>query len=905
VIKYFTSGKFEPLTTVLKKDRHKFSRLVGKKIISEKWNDDKENPFYSIELTDLEQQEVINAVDVEGMAKGGKVLLNYQNELEAMDDDKLKEAYENEFGVDAENRIEDERDDVITELVSHYKTVLKSRGEMAKGGSAGEKMITIYHFFGSYLQDGSLFAPFAILNNHWTTDKSEVEKIFNEAGLNSFKKEDLEEVKPLYRDGVLLFEIQKTQVPELEWKHRISRYKESGYPDENEFINHISDFDWDTIKERAIFIDGEKVSKKELAEYFETYEKGGQIENWITANSDRVAYPRLKTPDGKIWDRHSEYKTRAEAESEMNRLKSGFYKDAKILDLFDGTNQRVYIYVTGHDESFKDNESVHVIRVIENGHPVTLNSFSEKERDETFEDIKKRSLKIISVKSVPFQEWKSKNKKEKGGEAGYGSILEMSKEDRVLAIMNFLDSKEYISRNRGDFYLIAEKTNEFIESYFIYNRDNPLLAKNHKVYFEPLYNKNDLHSQIRYAVHFVTADTADKLQRFYDKSKAGAVNFLLDILSEPDKVMRQVSNNRIIYIRKINVGKNCCIVLSAELNSDGDVIAVSIMPDQSDGRIKQKEAKNLWINASFPSRSTPKSSSGETVSDANDDIDSTSTYNKDNKNIDSDNEAGIKLLFGGKTVVFGAFYDKNDNIVGIAEVSGGQFNYDSFILEPVPVGFYAEEISGLEYDSLKEDNMFEKGGNVPMGSMTLLEDSPVNINFSKGTFSESGLSKEQVKFLKHIENLWLEDKLNQKTKMSALEKYKHSGRGEEILDALQYWESLNKPLDKKSAFHPSYLSDYLVGGGDYYLQINVGGEFNSRNVRITPKLERILKETTLLYPLAPKEYFFKISQRGDLYIVYQKIIGDRMIASNVIIDYKRGGDTSPKAHSDINWLITG
>lgn len=144
--------------------------------------------------------------------------------------------------------------------------------------------------------------------------------------------------------------------------------------------------------------------------------KGGQVKNWITANSDKVAYPKLKTPDGKIWERHSEYKTRGEAESEMDRLKSGFYEDAKILDLFDGTNQRIYIYVTGRDESFVDNEPVYVIRVIENGHPVTLNNFSEKERDETFEDIKKRGLKIISVKSVPFQEWKSKNKMASGGE---------------------------------------------------------------------------------------------------------------------------------------------------------------------------------------------------------------------------------------------------------------------------------------------------------------------------------------------------------------------------------------------------------------------------------------------------------------------------------------------------------
>jgi hypothetical protein len=214
-----------------------------------------------------------------------------------------------------------------------------------------------------------------------------------------------------------------------------------------------------------------------------------------------------------------------------------------------------------------------------------------------------------------------------------------------------------------------------------------------------------------------------------------------------------------------------------------------------------------------------------------------------------------------------------------------------------------EDFGCIHHTVLDNKNKMAKGGNI--SSMTILEDTPVNINFSKGTFSEEGLSKEQVRFLKHMESLWLEDKLNQKTRITELEKYKNSGRGEEILEALNYWDSLNKPLDKKSAFHPSYLSDYLVGGGKFHLQINVGGEFNSRNVGIAPKLESILKETTLLYPLAPKSYYFKISQRGDLYIVYQQIIGDRMIASNVITDFEKGGDTSPKTRNDINWLITG
>lgn len=383
-----------------KKEESKFDRLVRKKIIS--INPHKGSSYSTAyQLTDSSQQEVQNAVENEGMSRGGK--------------------------------------------------------------TGDKNMVTIYQFFGSWLQDGQLYAPFAYMNNHWTGSKEQAEKVFNKAGLHSFLKEDLEKVKNFYRDGVLLFELQSTKIPKSAWENRDKEADRLRYETVDEYINYISDYDWETIKERAIYQDGEAVSKKELEEYFETYENGG------------VATP--------------------------------------------------------------------------------------------------------------------------------------------------------------------------------------------------------------------------------------------------------------------------------------------------------------------------------------------------------------------------------------------------------------------------------------------LEDAPVNINFNKGTFSESGLSKEQVKFLKEIEKLWLAGDLNQKSKIATLKKW--SGKGEEMLDALQYWEELNKPLDRQSAFHPSYLSDYLVGGGNYHLQINSGGEFHSRKVRIAPKLESLLNGVGLLYPINPKNYFFKITQSGGLYMEYQSIIGSRMIASNVIVDYKKGGHIQSNPHDDIFWLITG
>lgn len=134
VTMYLDMNKFQGVMMRNKSEVKRYQRLVDKKILYV-WNWAKD---WSLRFTDVSEQEIQNVVENEGMARGGEVLLNYQKELEAMSDEKLKEEYENEFGVDGDNRIEDERDEVIEELVSHYKRVLKSRGEMAKGGIANQ-----------------------------------------------------------------------------------------------------------------------------------------------------------------------------------------------------------------------------------------------------------------------------------------------------------------------------------------------------------------------------------------------------------------------------------------------------------------------------------------------------------------------------------------------------------------------------------------------------------------------------------------------------------------------------------------------------------------------------------------------------------------------------------------------
>lgn len=71
------------------------------------------------------------------MARGGRLVDNYLNQLEAMTDEQLADEVVYEMGFDKDEvmaDIEDERDDYIKELVHRFKLTMRSRGEMADGG---------------------------------------------------------------------------------------------------------------------------------------------------------------------------------------------------------------------------------------------------------------------------------------------------------------------------------------------------------------------------------------------------------------------------------------------------------------------------------------------------------------------------------------------------------------------------------------------------------------------------------------------------------------------------------------------------------------------------------------------------------------------------------------------------
>jgi len=153
--------------------------------------------------------------------------------------------------------------DKLSEDIHRWEAYMSGE-KYAKGGGVNEKNITVYQFFGGFLQNGSIYPPYPRLDDNWHKDLSVVEKIYKNASEKDF---DLTEVKDM--DGILFFEINKAQVPEIVF----NRTKDSS--DILEAVN----YDIDHIKERAIYIDGTPVSKDELDEELGAYRNGGGVDD--------------------------------------------------------------------------------------------------------------------------------------------------------------------------------------------------------------------------------------------------------------------------------------------------------------------------------------------------------------------------------------------------------------------------------------------------------------------------------------------------------------------------------------------------------------------------------------------------------------------------------------------------
>lgn len=150
------------------------------------------------------------------------------------------------------------------------------------------------------------------------------------------------------------------------------------------------------------------------------------------------------------------------------------------------------------------------------------------------------------------------------------------------------------------------------------------------------------------------------------------------------------------------------------------------------------------------------------------------------------------------------------------------------------------------------------------------------------TFSNEGLTKNQIKFLDIVEDFFFKGKeidLNLLDK--ALKKFGeyNSEIGAEIGEAWEYWTFLPKPLVRKSYKNPLVLDNFLKKpvkkNKGYWLK-----NAKTDRVIIKPSLKRILEKSGIIYELNPDNYYFEISgDKGNaLYIKYQYIIGSRFIA---------------------------
>jgi len=193
---------------------------------------------------------------------------------------------------------------------------------------------------------------------------------------------------------------------------------------------------------------------------------------------------------------------------------------------------------------------------------------------------------------------------------GTGSILDFSKEERLIYIENCLKNDEYYDESSGTFEQLSEFTNSFIEKYFLINYSNPYLSGfNDEIAFEPdeksIEREGYLVSQIKYALHFVTGDTANET-RTLDKSKVEKNDLIVDTLQFADEKYLQSKNNSIIYVKKLNQKTHGVMAMRIEVDKNGILRPVAFMPDYKLSRIEKRKASKEWSLEASRQLSTTK-----------------------------------------------------------------------------------------------------------------------------------------------------------------------------------------------------------------------------------------------------------------------------------------------------------
>lgn len=274
------------------------------------------------------------------------------------------------------------------------------------------------------------------------------------------------------------------------------------------------------------------------------------------------------------------------------------------------------------------------------------------------------------------------------------TILDMPKDGRIAFIKDIMvkneDEFEKYTEKKGTFDLMSEKANDFAEKYLRFNRQNPIITKcGDKVFFEPDTGKIKQWGYIKaqgiYSIHFIRYKPQGQIESFYDEHKTDALELIMPALLDTDmKIIQHDGRGTILYIKKIKLKNICCLILRIELNSDGSLRMVTLMPDRQLKDIEKKKASGFWSDAPCPSLATEKSPSDSVVSGTNGDIDDSRTQYEDTNNNDTDKP---KMKQGGQPMVYAGIYSKNGEIYGIIKATDETAEYISFGKGLVPVYF--------------------------------------------------------------------------------------------------------------------------------------------------------------------------------------------------------------------------
>jgi hypothetical protein len=150
-----------------------------------------------------------------------------------------------------------------------------------------------------------------------------------------------------------------------------------------------------------------------------------------------------------------------------------------------------------------------------------------------------------------------------------------------------------------DFNSISSRSLSVYKLIGKYDIENPIVTKfNEKAFFMPdkrqIERDGICEAWVKYVTHFITGNKP----RSYDKSKFEAIGLIIPSLLNADSRYEQINEDNsktIHYLKTLEGNKNFCLTLKVDLEEEGLIRAITILPNQKSSQVQKKIAEGIWL----------------------------------------------------------------------------------------------------------------------------------------------------------------------------------------------------------------------------------------------------------------------------------------------------------------------